>query len=64
MIVWALVFGPRLRRIRTLAGFRRGYNSTADETISPGGFNHRKTPSLAEYLPDLVETVAAAPGPW
>ena len=26
-----------------------------EETISPGGFYHRLTPSLAEYLRDLVE---------
>jgi putative transposase len=38
VLVWALVFG-----------FRRSYNSTADETISPGGFYHRLTPKLAEY---------------
>lgn len=40
---------------RTLAGFRRSYNATADEPISPGGFYNRLTPSLAEYLRDLVE---------
>src|SRR6056297_2313859 len=55
VLVWAIVFGSRLRRSRTLAGFRRSYNSTADETISPRGFYHRLTPSLAEYLRDLVE---------
>ena len=53
--VWAFVFGFRLRRSQTLAGFRRSYNSTADETISPGGFYQRLTPTLAEYLRDLVE---------
>jgi len=40
---------------RTLAGFRRCYNATADEPISSGGFYHRLTPLLAEYLRDLVE---------
>ena len=53
--IWAFVFGFRLRRGRTLAGFRRCYNSTADETISPGRFYQRLTPTLAEYLRDLVE---------
>ncbi len=53
--VWALVFGFAAGESRTLAGFRRSYNSTADEPISPGGFNQRLTPSLAEYLRDLVE---------
>ncbi len=42
--VWAFVFG-----------FRRSYNSTADETISPGGFYQRLTPELAAYFHDLVE---------
>nr|WP_255376740.1 IS4 family transposase [Halorubrum sp. SD683] len=55
VLVWALVFGFAAGESRTLAGFRRSYNSTADETISPGGFYHRLTPSLAEYLRDLVE---------
>nr|CAA28525.1 unnamed protein product [Halobacterium salinarum] len=52
--VWAFVFGFAQEQ-RTLAGFRRCYNSTADETISPGGFYQRLTPTLAEYLRDLVE---------
>ncbi|MFC6964793.1 hypothetical protein ACFQL7_26050 [Halocatena marina] len=51
------MFGSRLGRSRTLAGFRRSYNSTADETLSPGGFCHRLTPTLAEYLCDLVVTM-------
>ena len=55
VLVWALVFGFAAGESRTLAGFRRSYNSTADETISPGGFYHRLTPTLAEYLRDLVE---------
>ena len=33
-LVWAFVFGSRLRRSRTLAGFRRSYNVTTDETLS------------------------------
>ncbi|GGM73968.1 hypothetical protein GCM10009017_24900 [Halarchaeum rubridurum] len=55
VLVWALVFGFAAGESRTLAGFRRCYNSTADETISPGGFHQRLTPTLAEYLRDLVE---------
>jgi putative transposase len=55
-LVWAFVFGFAAGEGRTLADFRRSYNSTADETLSPGGFYHRLTPSLAEYLRDLVET--------
>ncbi len=54
VLVWALVFGFAAGESRTLAGFRRSYNSTADATISPGGFYHRLTPTLAEYLRDLV----------
>ena len=53
--VWAFVFCFAADESRTLAGFRRCYNSTADETISPGGFHQRLTPTLAEYLRDLVE---------
>ncbi|MFC4440092.1 MULTISPECIES: IS4 family transposase [Natrialbaceae] len=55
--VWAFVFGFAAGESRTLAGFRRSDNSTADETISPGGFYQRLTPSLAECLRDLVEIV-------
>ncbi|MFC7026463.1 IS4 family transposase [Halomicroarcula sp. GCM10025324] len=55
VLVWALVFGFAAGESRTLAGFRRSYNSTADESISPGGFYQRLTPTLAEYLRDLVE---------
>ena len=55
VLVWALVFGFAAGESRTLAGFRRSYNSTADETISPGGFYHRLTPPLAEYLRDAVD---------
>jgi hypothetical protein len=40
---------------RTLAGFRRSYNATADEPISPSGFYQRLTPTLATYFCDLVE---------
>jgi len=57
VLIWALVFGFAAGESRTLAGVRRSYNSTADETISPGGFYHRLTPTLAEYFHDLVETV-------
>ena len=52
--VWTFVFGFAAGESRTLAGFRRCYNSTADETISPCGFYQRLTPTLAEYLRDLV----------
>ena len=55
VLVWAFVFGFAAGESRTLAGFRRSYNSTADETLSPGGFYQRLTPELAEYLRDLVE---------
>jgi len=44
------------RRSRTLADFRRCCNSTADKTLSLGGFYQRLTPVLAEYFSDLVET--------
>ncbi len=54
--VWAFVFGLRRGEGRTLADFRRCYNSTADRTLSPGGFYQRLTPTLAEYFSDLVET--------
>jgi IS4 transposase len=53
--VWSFVFGFAAGESRTLAGFRRSYNSTADKTLSPGGFYQRLTPTLAEYLCDLVE---------
>jgi putative transposase len=53
--VWTFVFGFAAGESRTLAGFRRSYNSTADETISPSGFYQRLTPTLAEYLRDLIE---------
>jgi len=43
VLVWALVFGFAAGESRTLAGFRRSYNSTADETLSPGGFYQRLT---------------------
>ena len=53
--VWAFVFGFAAGESRALAGFRRCYNSTADETISPDGFYQRSTPMLAKYLRDRVE---------
>ncbi len=49
------MFGFAAGESRTLASFRRCYNSTADETISPSGFYQRLTPTLTEYLCDLVE---------
>ena len=54
VLVVAFVFGFPLGVSRTLAGFRRTCNSTADEMSSPGGFYQRLTPSLAAYLRDLV----------
>jgi IS4 transposase len=51
----AFVFDFAAGESRTLAGFRRSYNSTADKTLSPGGFYQRLTLTLAEYLCDLVE---------
>ena len=55
ILVWALVFGFVAGESRTLAGVRRCYNATADEPTSSGGFYHRLTPTLAEYLRDPVE---------
>jgi putative transposase len=55
VLVWAFVFGFAAGESRTLAGFRRSYNSTADEPLSPGGFYQRLTPDFAAYLRDLVE---------
>jgi len=54
-LVWSFAFGFATGESRTLAAFRRSYNSTADESLSPGGYYQRLTPSLAEYLCDLVE---------
>jgi IS4 transposase len=54
-LVWSFAFGFAAGESRTLAGFRRCYNATADEPLSPGGFYQRLTPTFAEYLRDLVE---------
>ena len=54
--VWAFVFGFAAGEGRTLADFRRCYNSTADKMLSLGGFYQRLTPTLAEYFSDLVES--------
>jgi len=54
-LVWAFVFGFAAGESRTLAAFRRSYNSTADKTLTAGGFYQRLTPLLAEFLCDLVE---------
>ena len=54
-LVWSFAFGFATGESRTLAAFRRSYNSTADKSLSPGGYYQRLTPSLAEYLCDLVE---------
>jgi len=54
-LVWAFVFGFATGESRTLAAFRRSYNSTADKTLTAGGFYQRLTPRLADFLCDLVE---------
>ena len=54
-LVWTFVFGFATGESRTLAAFRRSYNSTADKTLTAGGFYHRLTPQLADFLCDLVE---------
>jgi IS4 transposase len=51
------VFGFAVGESRTLAGFRRSYNATVDETLSPGGFHQRLMPAFAEYLCDLADAV-------
>jgi len=43
VLVWALVFGSAAGESRTLAGFRRSYNSTADETIERIDVTDKKT---------------------
>jgi len=48
------VFGFAAGKDRTLGDFRRCYNSTADKTLSPGGFYQRLTPTLAEYFSDTA----------
>jgi putative transposase len=53
-LVWTFMFGFATGERRTLAGFRRSYNSTADETLTAGGLYQRLTPRLAEFLCDLV----------
>jgi len=54
-LVWSFAFGFATGESRTLAAFRRSYNATADQTLSPGGYYQRLTPNLATYLRDLVE---------
>ena len=54
-LVWSFAFGFATGESRTLAAFRRSYNSSADETLSPGGYYQRLTPNLADYLRDIVE---------
>ena len=56
-LVWSFAFGFATGESRTLTSFRRTYNSTADESLSLGGFYQRLTPTLADYLRDLVEYV-------
>jgi hypothetical protein len=54
-LVWAFVFGFAACERRTLAAFRRSYSSTADKTLTAGGFYQRLTPLLTEFLCDLVD---------
>lgn len=54
-LVWSFAFGFATDESRMRATFRRNYNSTADESLSPGGFYQWLTLTLAEYLRDLVE---------
>ncbi len=54
-LVWSLVFEFATGETRSLADFRRSYNSTPDETLCLGGFYQQLTPELAGYLSDLVE---------
>jgi len=54
-LVWSLAFGFATARAERWQVFRRSYNSSADETVSLGGYYQRLTPVLAEYLRDLVE---------
>ena len=54
-LVWSLVLGFTAGESRSLADFRRSYNATADNPLCPSGFYQRLTPTLAEYLRDLVE---------
>jgi putative transposase len=56
-LVWSFAFGFATSESRTLAAFRRSYNSTAGQSLSPGGYYQRLTPSLAEYLRDLVKPI-------
>lgn len=51
-----MVTGFATGEARTLAEFRRSYNLTADETLSPGGFYQRLMPTLIEYLCVLSKT--------
>jgi len=54
-LVWSPAFGFATGESRTVVAFRWSYNSTADKSLSPGGYYQRLTPTLAEYLRDLVE---------
>ena len=54
-LLWAFVFGFVAGKSRTLAVFRRSYNSTADKILTAGGFYHWLTPRLADFLCDLVK---------
>jgi endonuclease III-like uncharacterized protein len=49
------MFGFATSESRTLPGFRRINNSTADETLTTSGFYKQLTQRLADFLLDLVE---------
>lgn len=57
ILVWTFAFGFASGERRTLVSCRRSYNSTADETPSPGGFYRRLAPSLVAYssLTNLID---------
>ena len=53
--LWTSVFGFATGEVRTLAAFRRNYNTTAEKTLTARIFYHRLTLRLADFLCDLVE---------
>lgn len=53
-LIWSFMFGFTPNKSQTLAGLRRSYNITADDTLPPGGFQQWLIPVFAEYLSDLV----------
>lgn len=51
------MFGFTAGKSRILAAFRRTYNCTADDLLSPGEFYQWLPPLFAAYLRELVEFV-------